>query len=151
MPPEYPKANYPTVVSGFINGPIRCESLDLEELYLNPGFLFPGLTWKVSGDSFSCRLKDFAPFQHEGRLWGVSNIQKKSYLGWINTDPQCFYSWCMPRLQKRDAKGTWIPGSELGIYIRKPFSWRWDVAGTWENGVFHHWIWTKGYFGFHYD
>jgi len=135
---DYPTADYYTILAGEIWGPVRCESLDGSEMYLP----------EVSG---STRFLNFKPFEQDGKMWGVSNIQKKSKKGWIKTDPDCYHRWYWFRQQKQDDQGNWIPGTELGFYFRKPFSWRWDVAGTVIDEILRHWIWTKGYLGGHWD
>lgn len=133
--PPYPTAIMPTVISGYVSGQIRCENMDGEEMYLDGG----------------CTLTEWAPFERGGKTWAVSNIQKKSPYGWLKFDPAGYCWWKMLRLQKQDANGNWIPGTEFGWYYRKPFQWRWDVPGTMLDGSLRHFVWTKGYAGCHFD
>lgn len=135
--PKYPTVDYPTIDSGVIHGPIRCESLDGSEMYLEE-------------DDVTV-LNDFKPFVLNGKTWGVSHLQKRSKRGWLKVSPSCYHWWWFWKLQEKDSNGQWISGSERGIYFRQPFSWRWDVAGTVIDGILRHWIWTKGYLGGHWD
>jgi|SRR5690242_11484512 len=142
---EYPKVNYPTIIEGFVSGDqLRLESLDGSERVETPETLPLG-GWLVSHGGIW--LQSFGPVDIDGKTWGVSHQQKYSHHGWLKANPDCYHRWCFWRLQKKDAQGGWLPGTERGIYFRKPFSWRWDVAGT--NGK--HWIWTNGFLGMRWD
>lgn len=131
---KYPEELYPTVVEGVIYGPVRCESLDGSEMYL------------TTPDEVTV-FKNFKPFMKDGKMWAVTHLQKKSRKGWLKMSPQSYHRWWFWKLQEQDEQGNWKPGTERGIYFRKPFSWRWDVAST--NGK--HWIWTFGFLGGHWD
>ena len=131
--PAYPTVQYPTILEGEIWGPIRCESLDGSELIL------PAVP------DGSTKFFNFKPFQQNGKTWGVTHLQFLSPKGWIKTDPDCYHLWNMWKLKQKDANGGWIPGSEFGIYYRKPFSWRWQIDPK------NPWQWTKGFLGAHFD
>lgn len=72
----------------------------------------------------------------------LTHLQKYSYFGFMITWPFCFHFWLFYKKQETDRYGTWIPGSEQGIYFRTP-GYRWDA----DLGM----IWTWGYFGGHWD
>lgn len=140
--PAYPDNNLlPTILEGEIYGPIRCESMDGSEMYLQ----------EDHDQTTSVKFSYFQPFQQNGKMWFVTHIQKKSKHGWIRTNPRGFHYWSMSQLPQKDINGNWIPGSESGIYYREPFSWRIDVPGTMIDGVLRHWIYTKGFLGRHFD
>lgn len=139
--PPYPTVLMPTVIKGYIQGPVRCESMDGGEMYIEDGKL----------PSEGHQLIEYTPFDYLGKTWAVSNIQKKSPYGWLKFDPAGYCWWKMLRLQKQDANGNWIPGTEFGWYYREPWKWRFDFPGTKIDGILRHWIWTKGYAGAHYD
>lgn len=147
--PEYPTVLYPTILEGIVMAEkLRVESLDGSELYITPAmcaFGWNGIGYDQGGRAFI--LKNTPPFPYQGKTWGVSHQQKWSKYGWLRTFPDCYHRWWFWRLQQTDAQGNWLPGTEEGLYLRKPFSWRWDVAGT--NGK--HWIWTNGFLGGHWD
>jgi len=86
------------------------------------------------------------PFEHEGKTYAVSHLQKKSKSFSLYFSPFIYHFGSFWKLQEQDEFGDWIPGTERGIYGRTP-GWRWDVAGT--NG--QHWIFSKGYLGGHLD
>jgi len=136
--PEYPTVSYPTIIEGVVDGPMRCESLDGSEMY-------------IGGDNEVHVLKNFGPFEKDGKTWAVTHLQKKSKKGWLKTSPDGYHCWNFWQLQKQDNNGNWISGTERGIYFRKPFSWRWDVAGTFLDGALRHFVWTKGFLGLHWD
>ncbi len=71
----------------------------------------------------------------------LTHLQKYSRCGFMVTWPFCFHIWFLWRKQDIDF-GTWIPGTEQGIYFRTP-GWRWD----WDLGM----IRTNGYLGTHWD
>lgn len=145
---KYPEVEYPTIVDGVVYGPVRCESLDGSEMYLE------------TPDEVTV-FKNFKPFEMNGKMWGVTHLQKKSPRGWLRTSPDCWHWWRFWKMQKQDSSGNWIPGTERGIYIRKPginlfgkqiiTSWRWDVKGTVLDGKLRHWIPTKGIIAGHWD
>jgi hypothetical protein len=130
-----PTVDYPTLVNGRISGPIRCESLDGTELWLPPQ------EGKLA----------IVPFQKDGKWFGISHIQKKSNSFSLYFSPFSYHFGEFWHLQEQDEKGNWKPGTEKGIYIRCPFSWRWDVPGTVLDGKLEHWIFSKGYAGGHLD
>lgn len=134
-----PSVRYPTVESGFVDGPLRWESYDggfVEERYDIPN----------PTQAFQGRLIEVGPVFLDGKWWGISHIQKRSKRGWLVMRPFCFHQWNMDKLQDQDDHGGWVPGTEKGFVFRSP-GWRWDPQGT--NGK--HWILTGGHFGFRYD
>jgi len=136
---KFPTVEYPTIIDGEIHGKfIRFESLDGNEL-VKP----------IAGGVII--LKNFGPFIENGKTWGVTHMQKFSTKGYLKVSPSAYHKWHFIRLQKQDSNGGWIPGSEFGFYYRRPFAWRWDVAGTKIDGVLRHWVRTKGYAGLHWD
>ena len=118
---------YPSVKWGKINGPVRWESLDGDEMYT------------YDNDLTSPRILG-------GKKWGITHLQKKSNKGFLIMKPFIIHAWIFKKLQKKGKDGNYIPGSEDGWYFRSP-GWRWDVAGT--KGK--HWILSKGYIGKHWD
>lgn len=148
----YPTVDFPTIVSGLVYGPkLRVESTDGSELLLDGTYAPPGIEWHFIDGMLTAKLKDCGPFERNGKMWGVTHLQKYSPKGFLKVSPDCYHRWYFWRSQKKDLLGEWIPGTECGIYFRKPFSWRWDVAGTMIDGELRHWIWTKGYAGLHWD
>lgn len=136
---NYPTELAPRIIAGEIHGPVRLESLDGKEMY------WPEMPSGITS------FEGVGPFEQDGKTWFVTHLQKKSKKGWLKTSPDCYHWWYTIRPQAQDKDGNWIPGTEKVIYFRKPFSWRFDVAGTIIDGVMRHWIWTKGYFGLHWD
>ena len=131
--PKYPEVNFPTILEGHVYAPrLRMESLDGSEMYLT------SLDIPDQWEEEHFHLKNFGPIELEGKTWGVSHMQKQSRRGWLKASPDCFHWWYFWRQQLPGH-----PGTEQGIYFRKPFSWRWDVCGT----LGKHWIWTKGFLG----
>lgn len=138
---------------------LRVESMTGGEMWLMPdGVKLPGITW-ARGAFY---LSNFTPFEMIGHTWGVTHHQKLSHKGWLRANPTCYHQWKWSELQKKDANGGWIMGTERGLYFRKPTikifgfviteSWRWDVPGTKdEQGILRHWIPTKGFLGGHWD
>jgi len=84
---------------------------------------------------------DLANFDDSGRKV-LTHLQKFSHFGFMMTWPFCFHFWLFWKLQEKDSSGTWIPGSESGIYFRTP-GYRWDA----DLGM----KWTWGYVGGHWD
>ena len=158
---EYPTTNYPTILNGFVQGEkLRLESLDGKEKILTPN------DCTLFGDSLihnreTFFLKNFGPIYLDGKLWGVTHLQKYSYAGALSVFPTCYHRWHFWKQQEQNPDGSWIPGTEKGIYFRKPGfqiggkviipSWRWDIAGTFLDGTLRHWIFTKGYLGGRWD
>jgi hypothetical protein len=120
-----PKVNYPTVIRGYVEGPLRLESLDGTEMYLEP-----------QGE-----LRNFQPVVIDGKTWAVTHLQKKSKRGWLLMSPYIYHWWNFSELQ---IPGK--PGSEKGIYWRTP-GWRWDN----DPHMARPWVFSKGYFGWHLD
>lgn len=152
--PDYPTVDYPTILEGRVYGDrLRIESLSREATFLLPTDIAQITGVEHNGDCFI--LTNAGPFiidfRGETKTWGISHQQKFSRYGYLRVSPSCYHRWAFIRRQKQDAAGNWIPGTEVGIYFRMPFSWRWDVAGTLVNGVLRHWIWTKGFLGGHWD
>ncbi len=124
-----PTVLYPTLVKGIIYGPIRCESLDGSEMYLE-------------GSNTSPTYFDhFAPFEMKGKTWAVSHLQKKSPRFTLLFDPFIFHWGKFWKLQE-DGK----PGTERGIYWRTP-GWRRDLDPKLEIP----WVWSWGFLGGHLD
>lgn len=127
-----PTVSYPTLTRGYIEGPIRCESLDGSELWLPPatGRLKIPPFWQVD------------PNDRVLKQWCVSHLQKRSHYFSLLYDPFIFHHW-VGEPQKTDANGNWIPGSEkgnllLGGYWRTP-GFRWqkpDSVSNWTPWVF---------------
>lgn len=159
---EYPKVDYPTILEGVIHGDvIRMESGDGDQRYFAPMDILQSVgaqasdKWTYAKGVFT--LKNFGPILFNGKMWGVTHLQYKSRYGKLSASPECFHHWAWLRMKKFDAQGNPIPGSELGLYIRKGFAlfnwncWRWDVAGTVIAGILRHWIASSGFFGGHWD
>lgn len=129
----YPKVDYPTCLFGFMQGPIRVESLDSSEMFVNSKFQV---------------FINQKPINWYGRTYAITHLQKKSHFGFLVMWPFCLHLWFFIQKQKICAHGGWVPNSEFGKYFRFG-RWRWDVAGT--NGK--HWIPWSIYinFGFHWD
>lgn len=132
-----PTVQYATLVRGYIDGPIRCESIDGTELWLPP----------MSG-----KLR-IIPFLDHGIKFGVSHLQKRATYFSLLFDPFIYHHW-VGKPQKQAPDGTWIPGSErgnllLGGYWRTP-GWRWQIPDANSNGT--PWILSGGrIFGTHFD
>lgn len=154
--PPQPSVRYPTILEGEILGPIRFENLTGKEFYLEPtsDIQVPGIEWNKEIHRHA-KLKNVVPFYYQNDMWGITHLQKKSYTGWLRTDPSCYHSWVFDKLQETDEKGAYVPGTERGIYFRKPGvrifskiiipSWRWQPSDKLK------WQFTKGYLGRHWD
>jgi hypothetical protein len=159
--PKYPEALYPTVVRGVVHSDrLRLEHLDpkVGELYATPSLLRSLAIRGFSHDGKKFVLENFGPVEIDGRLFGVTHLQKQSRRGWLEMSPGCWHWWSFVRRQKMDSQGNWLPGTELGLYIRKGLRgwldwqcWRWDVAGTVLDGELRHWIMSSGFCGGHWD
>ncbi len=125
-----PTVLMPTLVKGYCEGPIRCESLDGSEMWLDPK---PGIII-------------LPPFQSGGKTWCVSHIQKKSHSFTLEFSPFSYHWGRFWHLQEQDQQGTWLPGTEKGIYWRTP-GWRWDS----DPALKAPWVFSKGYAGSHLD
>lgn len=123
---------FPTVKRGFVKGLLRLEKHGGgDDLYL---------PWNGP-------IKDFAPLTHNGHVYGVSGLQKKSCYGWLQMQPFICYAWKTWKPQQQDENGGWVSGTEIVSYFRSP-GYRKDFAST--NG--HYWVWTNGYISpTHYD
>lgn len=104
-----PTVQYPTLTTGYIDGPIRCETVDGGELWL------PSQSGKLV----------IKPFEQDGKTWFVSHLQKKAKFFTLLYDPFIYHFGTFWKLQQQDAEGTWKPGTEQGIYWRTP-GWRWQ-------------------------
>jgi hypothetical protein len=120
-----PTVQYPTLVSGRIDGPIRCQSLDGSELWL------AARAGKLT----------IPPFEQDGKTWCVSHLQKKATFFSLRYDPFIFHWGKFWTPQKQTAEGLWLPGSEQGIYWRTP-GWRWQMPDAKSEGT--PWIWSWG-------
>lgn len=120
-----PEVLYPTLIRGIIDGPIRCESLDGSELWLPPrdGKLH------------------MPPFEHEGKTYCVSHLQKKAKYFSLLYSPFIFHYGKFWHLQEQDDQGNWKPGTEEGIYFRSP-GWRWQRPDQKSEGT--PWIFSGG-------
>jgi len=121
-----PSVQYPTLVRGFIHGPIRCESLDGSELWLPPR------EGKITME----------PFKADGKTFCVSHLQKRATFFSLLFKPFIYHQW-IGKPQEQVA-GLWIPGSEkgnllLGGYWRTP-GWRWDS----DPNLPSPWVWSWG-------
>lgn len=136
---DQPEVLYPTCVFGFVQGPVRLESLDGSEAFTDGGFHI---------------IKDHEPKLVEGKVYAIAHQQKLSHIGFLWMKPFCLHWWLFPQLQKKCAHGGWVPGSEFGKYFRFG-KWRWDPKGTVDKvtGVLLHWIKWSVYinFSFHWD
>lgn len=137
---ETPKATYPTLVTGFINGPVRIENIEGEQRYLTPGTL---PYESRQGNVF--KYVNVAPFRLDGKIWFVTHIQNKATYFSLTYDPFIYHFGKFWRLQQKykDANGVemWKPGSEQGIYFRTP-GWRWQIPDKRSN--YTTWIWSWG-------
>lgn len=124
-----PTVLYPTLRSGYIDGPIRCQSLDGSELWL------PERTGKLC----------IEPFEKDGKTWCVSHLQKKAKSFSLLYDPFIYHWGKFWHLQETyvDASGAtiWKPGTERGIYWRTP-GWRWQMPDAVSEGT--PWIFSGG-------
>lgn len=120
-----PTVAYPTLVRGIISGPIRCESADGTEIWLQPR-------------KGPFRLE---PFRLGGKVFCVSHLQKKSSYFSLLFDPFIYHQGVFWHLQEQDIEGTWQPGTEKGIYWRTP-GWRWQLPDKNSNGT--NWILSGG-------
>lgn len=120
-----PTVLYPTLVCGYINGPIRCQSIDGSELWLPPA------TGRLA----------IAPFDRDGKTWCVSHLQKRATFFSLKYDPFIFHWGRFWHLQEQDAEGLWKPGTEQGIYWRTP-GWRWQKPDALSEGT--PWIFSWG-------
>lgn len=146
---EYPTELYPTILEGFIEGEtIRFESLEGPEIFLDLNGLYKqqlikqALIW--NGGFQLQNLKPFV-YSENGKTYAVTHLQKQSQRGYLKVSPDCYHRWWWLRKQQKDAQGNWLPGTERGLYFRKPFSWRW------QNDKSKPWEWTKGFLGLRWD
>ncbi len=72
----------------------------------------------------------------------LTHLQKLSRFGFIFHWPFGLHIWFFWKKQQIKADGSWIPGSEQGVYMRSP-GYRWDY----DLGM----IRTNGYIGGHWD
>lgn len=148
---ENPNVRYPLIIEGYVSGNrLRLESLDGSEMLMYPLDTAPNtpLQWKNNG----FYLQNFGPYRSpQGVVYGVTHLQKYSPYGWLKVDPDCYHWWRWIKTQQQDQQGTWIPGSEVGIYFRKSRKlfqlecWRWDRLAP------DYWVRSGGYFGGHFD
>ena len=122
---KYPSVEYPTVIRGYIEGPVRWEALDGSQIY----------------HLENMKLKNQGPIWVEGKKYAITHLQKKSHKGWLLMSPYIFHWWNFTKLQDPNK-----PGTEEGWYGRTP-GWRWQVA-TQDHIL---WIASKGYLGKHWD
>lgn len=121
-----PKEVAPTALLGLIfGGQWRYESTEGTEAY-------------IKSNPFV--LNDRPLVGPYGSVNFLSNLQKKSWAGFLIQKPWCFHFWIMLRPQKM-VDGLWIPNSEFGYYLRIGW-WRSYVPST--EG--RHWM---GPFTFH--
>ena len=123
---QTPKVLYPTVVNGFIDGPILCKSLDDTELWLPPkkgNFKLP-------------------PFEFEGKIYCVSHIQRRAKSFALLYNPFIFHQNIKTiKFQQEDENGKGIGGTEKVLYWRTP-GWRWQLPDAKSNWT--PWIWSFG-------
>ncbi len=117
----------PTVLLGYIQGPIRREAQDGEIMWD-----FPVSGWLLNDKPHLIRGKEFA----------VTHLQKLSKFGFLITWPFCLHIYYSFKEQQMDEHDQWIPGSETVFYARTP-GYRKDI----DYGM----IWTWGYIGLHWD
>lgn len=144
---QWPQEKGYTILEGVIRGPVRYESFDGSEFYINPAS-FDNLTY----------FKNSPPVERNGKVFSVSPIQKKSTWGWLKCSPDAYFYWNMSKLQDFTTyayygtpKEIWVEGTEKGIYFRGIPSWRIDFPGTVIDGELRHWIPSGGHIGPRYD
>lgn len=133
-----PTVLYPTLVKGVIIAPeIRCESIDGSELWLPSSY---GEMW----------FQNARPFVHsDGKTYAISHLQKKATYFSLLYDPFIYHWGKFWHLQEQRQDGSWIPGTERGIYWRTP-GWRWQKPDANSNGT--PWIFSGGRIpGMHLD
>lgn len=124
---------YPTILLGFVWGPLRRETKGGSDWY---------------DGSKSCHLLiDEKPLVAGQNTFQVSHIQKKSLFGFLLTWPFDFHFYISFKKQTsyEDNEGVtqWVPGSEKVFYVRSP-GFRWEAGSG-------NYILTKGYIGLHWD
>lgn len=123
---DRPSVLYPTLIKGYIDGPILCKSLDDSELWLLP----------KSGKLY------IPPFEQDGKTWFVSHIQRRAKSFSLLYDPFIFHrNFKTFKLQKEDENGKGIGGTEIVSYFRSP-GWRWQFPDEKSQGT--PWIWSWG-------
>lgn len=132
-----PECLYPTLINGRIDGPIRCQSIDGSEMWL------PAQSGKIT----------MPPFEHGGKMWCVSHLQKKAKFFSLLYDPFIYHFGSFWKLQEYsenpDGGSSWKPGTEQGIYWRT-WGWRWQLPDEKSGGT--PWIFSWGrMIGMHLD
>jgi hypothetical protein len=131
------KTNYPTILLGFVQGPLRFESDGKMSLYP-----------KKTSNNVLLNKKPFVTQDLEGpTTWAVTHIQYRSHFGFlislIEGWKPCFHVWIMPTLGDFDEYGNHVPGTEKGWYFRVGWPWRADEGGaprlTWYGPFNSHW------------
>jgi hypothetical protein len=161
---KYPTAPGYTVLNGFVSGPLlRLESFSGGELWIKSTDPLPsGVAWgywdKFGETGFI--LNNFAPFEKDGKIWSISDIQKSSKRGYLKCTPDAYWFWDMDKLQDIGPDGKYVEDTEDGVNYRKGTKplmfacWRADFAGTDSkiDGIRRNWIPSGGHFSLHkYD
>lgn len=132
-----PKILYPTLVRGYIDGPIRCESIDGSELWLPPA---------------TGRLR-IEPFLKDGKVWCVTHIQLKAKYFSLLYDPFIYHQGYRIKAQEfsQNPDGGWSTkaGTEIFPYWRT-CGWRWQKPDEKSKGTPWIWSWGRGP-GLHLD
>jgi hypothetical protein len=125
---KFPSADYPTVLMGFVSGPVRWENLKGESDY-------------IGRNSFMINQPPVQFSNHQNATFAITHLQKKSKFGFLIMWPFIVHIWFFRKLQ---VEGE--PGSESGLYVRSP-GWRWDI----DPNLTRPWVMSKGYFGGNWD
>ncbi len=113
----------PTVLLGYVQGPLRMENRRGDVIVLGSGpRLFIGKK-PVEG-------------------YAVTHLQKYSRFGFLLHWPFGFHVWFTFRKQKGNDSDGWVPGSEIVFYARTP-GYRMDTDYGMKG--------TNGYIGLHWD
>lgn len=148
---KHPSVIYPTLIRGYIKGPIRCESIDGSELWLPSTSGRLKIKPFVNDESFQSTKPQrfyaniFTPASVDNKTYFVTHLQKKATFFSLLYDPFIYHFgtfWkTQEYLQNPDGGWGWKSNSERGIYWRTP-GWRWQVPDEKSNGTT--WIWSGG-------
>lgn len=118
----------PTVILGYVFGPLRMERAGGGDRYFQGGLLI---------------LRD--PIRDAGDEWAVTHLQKKSKFGFLITWPFCLHFYYTFKFQERKIGNDgvtelWVPRTEQVLYWRFG-KWRWDAGDSKFIGP---WTWYLG-------
>lgn len=159
---KWPEEKGYTIKSGFVGGTeLRCESFDGGEMWINANHAraMSGIEVGIFDHGYGFSFCNFKPFLMDGKIWSVSPIQKKSWYGWIKTEPKSYWYWNMKKLQEYKLElqygkyeHIWKPGTERGFCFRSTPCWRIDFASTEIDGIKRNWVPSGGHLSFkNYD